>query len=169
MRRGDAVLFILAMMLFLFGLNYMVGKGSGQSPIKVNKLIQTLKLEKDSEFASALRKVTAQSKHAPKEESLVLPKDLFSNKLQHIRFLLSRNEYKEKACDFLESEIKTFDFKNQSSQSLNYLSEVYTAYFKVQKDSGKALEAYKTLESQLGNQPLVREVKMKLSNSYPEK
>jgi hypothetical protein len=164
MKISDIFLFLIALVLFVFGVDYMVTQKSGKSPIKLESLLVSLKNSQDSELNQALRKVTSKAKEkSPKLTNT----DLFSGKKEHIDFLLGRPDYKLKACDFIESEFQTFDYKNQSTEALGYLEKIYLAYFVVQKDAGKSAQAYLDLTQKMSGHPLLKLLEQRLIESYP--
>ena len=164
MKISDIFLFLIAVVLFIFGVNYMVTQKSGKSPIKIENLLVSLKNSQDSELNQALRKVTSKAKeNSPKPPSA----DLFSGKKEHIDFLLGRPDYKLKACDFIESEFQTFDHKNLSTEALGYLEKIYLAYFVVQKDAEKSAQAFLDLSQKMSGHPLLKLLEQRLMESYP--
>lgn len=163
MRLSDIILFLIALVAFVFGVNHMVTKRSGRAPINIEKLMENLKNEQHSELNQALKKVTTTSK-GPNAYSM---ENMYASKKQHIDFLLSRAEYKSKTCEFIESELKTFDYKSTQYQAMDYLDKLVESYFKSQKEVLKSVEIFKQLQVDLAGNQRVKSYESMLLQAYP--
>lgn len=162
MRISEIILFILALIAFVFGVNHMVTKKSGRAPINVEKLMDALKNEQHSELNQALKKVTSKAKG-----EVYSMENMYASKKQHIEFLLSRAEYKSKTCEFIESELQTFDYKTTNYEAMDYLDKLIDAYLKSQKDVLKSIDILKTLQTNMAGNTRYKSYEAMLYQAYP--
>lgn len=166
MKLSDLVLFVLALIAFIFGTNYMISQKSVRPPINVTKLLENLNVDQGSELNQALKKVTSKAKGAD------LPIDIGGNpyeaKFKYVDFLLTREDFKPKAIEFFESEMKSFDFKNTNVDSRAYLEKVFVSYLKVQKNTLQALAVWVELKKNLEEHPLILDLEPKLLEAFPK-
>lgn len=162
MRISEIILFVMAFIAFVFGVNHMVTKKSGRAPIDVEKLMDALKNEQQSELNQALKKVTSKAKG-----EVYSMENMYSTKKLHIDFLLSRAEYKSKTCEFIESELQTFDYKTTNYEAMDYLDKLFEAYLKSQKNVIKSVEVFKGLQQNMAGNPRAKSYETMLLQAYP--
>lgn len=163
MKLSDIFLFLIALVAFVFGVNHMVTKRSGRAPINIEKLMDNLKNEQHSELNQALKKVTTTSK----KQNTYSVENMYVSKKQHIDFLLSRAEYKSKTCEFIESELNTFDYKSTNYEAMDYLDKLFDSYLKSQKEVLKSIEVFKKLRTDIAGNPRVKNYESQLFQAYP--
>lgn len=162
MKLSEIILFLMALLAFVFGVNHMVTKKSGRAPIDVEKLMDNLKNEQHSELNQALKKVTSTAKG-----EVYSIENQYASKKQHIDFLLSRAEYKSKTCEFIESELQTFDYTTTNYEAMDYLDKLFDAYLKSQKEPLQSVEIYKMLQKNMAAGPRHKSYETMLLQAYP--
>ncbi|MCK6598942.1 MAG: hypothetical protein L6Q37_11305 [Bdellovibrionaceae bacterium] len=160
MRITDLLLFLCALVGFILGGNYMLTSQLGRSPLKVDKLIESLKKNKDSDLSKALlvvtKKIAVEDKDKIMETPTIALDTSYDSRINHLQFLLGVKEYKERAIAYIESEIKSFSLVSISEASLVYLDKLMNSYFEIQGDGAKALIQLQYLKDKLPPESLVQ-------------
>ena len=160
MRIADLLLFLCALMAFVLGGNYMLTSQLGRSPLKIDKLIENLKKNKDSDLNKALLAVTKKMADEDKNKIVETPPISldtgYDSRINHLQFLLGIKEYKGRAIAYIESEIKNFPLLSISEAALVYLDKLMNSYFEIQDEGAKALVQLQYLKDKLPSEPLVQ-------------